>query len=84
MVDTSMSERGTAVMWMFDAGDGLDRSRELLAEAERVRFFRSIEATAPRSADSRRSRFRQRVGLALIRRGEELAGAGADRSVRFS
>lgn len=71
-------------MWMFDAGDGLDRSRELLAEAERERFLHSVEATAPRAGSGRRSRIRQRVGMALIRRGEDLAGASADRAMRFS
>ena len=82
--DTSVSERGTALMWMFDPGDSFDRSRELLAEAERERAFRLHEAMAPRSGNGRRSRLRLRVGIDLIRRGEELAGIGADHAVRFS
>ena len=72
------------MMWLFDSGDGFNRSRDLLAEAERERFLRSVQASAPQSTISRRMQVRQRVGHALIRRGEELAGNGAGRSVRLS
>ena len=81
---TLYGKGGTAVMWLIEPGDGLDRSRELLAEAERARFPRVYEATAPRSGETRRSRLRQRVGVALIRRGEELAGPSVGGSVRSS
>jgi hypothetical protein len=72
------------MMWLIDAGDGLDRSRDLLAEAERERFLRSMQSSAPRAVTGRRLQVRQRVGLALIRRGEELAGSGAGPHTRPS
>jgi hypothetical protein len=83
-MNTAVLERGTAMMWLIDAGDGLDRSRDLLAEAERERFLRSVRASAPRAVTGRRLQVRQRVGLALIRRGEELAGNGAGPLTRVS
>ena len=62
------------MMWLYDGGDGLTRSRDLLAEAERERFLRSVQASSP-DMGNRRLQVRQRVGLALIRRGQELAGS---------
>lgn len=84
MRNTVQAERVAAVMWMFDAGDGLERSRALLAEAERARAWRPCGATTPHSGSGRRRGIRRRMGLALIRRGEALAGISNDPALRFS
>lgn len=84
MTKTVVAERVAAVMWMFDTGEGNERARALLAEAERARAWKHGEATMPHSGSERRRRIRRRVGLALIRHGEALAGVSVDPALRFS
>ena len=65
-------------------GDGFYRHQELQAEAEREYFLRSVRTARRRAPAGRIMRVRQRVGLALIRRGEEIAGVCAGSAVRLS
>lgn len=76
-------ERNT-VMWDLGNGYGLQRNVDLLAEAERERVLNVVRRSRSQATESRLAGMRRKVGLALIRSGEELAGICADPSPRLS
>lgn len=71
-------------MWDLGSGYGLQRNVDLLAEAERERVLNVMRRSRSRVTERRLTGVRRKVGLALIRSGEELAGICGDPSPRLS
>lgn len=72
------------MMWDLGSGYGLQRQVDLLNEAERERVLNITRGARPQATQRRLTGVRRRVGLALIRSGEELAGICADPTPRLS
>jgi hypothetical protein len=71
-------------MWDLGSGYGLQRNVELLNEAERERVYNAARRSRPQVTGRRLTGVRRKLGLALIRSGEELAGICGDPSPRLS
>lgn len=72
------------MMWDLGSGTGLQRHLDLLAEAERDRLVYSMKRQRGQVSARRAGNLRRRVGLALIRSGEEIAGICVDPTPRLS
>ncbi len=77
-------ERNRVTMWDLGSGYGLHRQVDLLAEAEHERLVRSVHRSRSYATERRLTGLRRKVGLALIRSGEEIAGICAEATPRLS
>lgn len=75
------------MLWDLGSGDFFvshSRQADFLKEAELERVLQASQAARLQTETRRRLRIRERVGLTLIRYGEDLAGICVNPSVRLS